>query len=72
MKTILLNKRNLQAILKSLRGTKYLEITKLENGYEVTANQDGKSIKKGDVLLKAMKGTNGYLVSAKEGMLMTS
>ena len=72
MKTILLNKRNLQAILKSLRATKYLEVTKLDNGYEVTANQDGKSIKKGDVLLKAMKGTNGYLVRAQEGLLMAS
>ena len=35
----------------------------------VTAKKDGKAIKKGDTLLKAMIGTNGYLVRSQAGML---
>ena len=69
METKIINKTNLQAILKSLRGTPFCKVTKLDNGYEVTASRDGKTIKQGDVLLKAMIGTNGYLVRAKTGLL---
>ena len=70
MKTIVLNKRNLQSILQTLRGNDYITVAKIDNGYQVTANQDGRNIKKGDTLLKAMNGSNGYLVQYKEGLLL--
>jgi hypothetical protein len=72
METKIINKNNLQAILKSLRGTSFCEVTKVNNGYEVIASRNGKNISKGDVLLKAMKGNNGYLVRVKVGLLSTA
>ena len=47
----------------------FCDVQKISNGYVVTAKKDGKTIKKGDTLLKAMIGTNGYLVRSQDGML---
>ena len=41
-----------------------------DEGYAVRANQDGKTIKKGDVLLKAYRNKHNYIVSHVEGLLI--
>ena len=47
----------------------FCDVQKISNGSVVTAKRDGKTIKKGDTLLKAMIGTNGYLVRGEDWML---
>jgi len=69
METKVITKPNMQRILKDLRTMSFCEVQKISNGYLVTAKKDGKAIKKGDTLLKAMIGTNGYLVRSQVGML---
>jgi|TARA_R110000824_G_scaffold268827_1_gene457442 hypothetical protein len=54
MKSIVMSKPNLQSILKGLR-VSGIEVTKIgESGY--------KGEHKGELVLKALKGRNGYLV----------
>ena len=69
METKIITKPNMQRILKDLRTMPFCDVQKISNGYLVTAKRDGKTIKKGDTLLKAMIGTNGYLVRSQVGML---
>tara|TARA_R100000306_G_scaffold60613_1_gene60918 strand:- start:2036 stop:2275 length:240 start_codon:yes stop_codon:yes gene_type:complete len=69
METKIITKPNMQRILKDLRTMPLCDVQKIENGYLVTAKKDGKTIKKGDTLLKAMIGANGYLVRSQAGML---
>tara|TARA_R100001086_G_C11738375_1_gene231744 strand:- start:137 stop:376 length:240 start_codon:yes stop_codon:yes gene_type:complete len=72
METKIITKPNMQRILKELRTMPFCDVQKIENGYLVTAKRDGKTIKKGDTLLKAMIGTYGYRVRSQAGMLDTS
>jgi len=69
MNSQIITKPNMQRILKELRTMPFCDVQKISNGYVVTAKKDGKTIKKGDTLLKAMIGTNGYLVRSQDGML---
>ena len=69
MTATVITKPNMQRILKQLRATKFADVQKVSNGYVVTANCDGKSIKTGDVMLKAMIGNNNYLVRSLPGLL---
>ena len=72
METKIITKPNMQRILKELRTMPFCDVQKISNGYLVTAKRDGKTIKKGDTLLKAMIGTNGYLVRSEPGLLDVS
>jgi hypothetical protein len=69
MNSQIITKPNMQRILKDLRATPFCDVQKISNGYVVTAKKDGKTIRKGDVLLKAMIGTSGYLVRSEPGLL---
>ena len=69
METKIITKPNMQRILKELRATSFCDVQKISNGYVVKAAMNGKTIRKGDVLLKAMIGTNGYLVRSEPGLL---
>ena len=72
METKIITKPNMQRILKDLRTMPFCDVQKISNGYLVTAKRDGKTIRKGDVLLKAMIGTSGYLVRSEPGLLDVS
>ena len=72
METKIITKPNMQRILKDLRTMPFCDVQKISNGYLVTAKRDGKIIRKGDVLLKAMIGTSGYLVRSEPGLLDVS
>ena len=72
METKIITKPNMQRILKELRTMPFCDVQKISNGYLVTAKRDGKTIKKGDTLLKAMIGTSGYLVRSEPGLLDVS
>ena len=72
MNSQIITKPNMQRILKDLRTMPFCDVQKISNGYLVTAKRDGKTIKKGDTLLKAMIGTNGYLVRSEPGLLDAS
>ena len=69
MTSQIISKPNMQRILKDLRQQSFCDVQKISNGYVVKAAMNGKTIRKGDVLLKAMIGTNGYLVRSEPGLL---
>lgn len=70
MTSVIIPKRNFQGILREFRqAPNWCTVVKLDNGYEVIANQDGNGIQKNDVLVKAMGGHRGYLVRHVEGLL---
>ena len=65
MERKVISKKNFQAILNSLKGNDFLEITKTADGYEARATANGNkasNIKKGDVLIKAVRSHSAYIV----------
>ena len=69
MNTIVIAKPNMQSILTVFKGEPLVSIETTKEGYIVRANQDGKTIKTGDVLLKAYRNKHNYIVSHVEGLL---
>jgi len=74
MERKVIDKKNFQAILKSLKGNDFLEITKTADGYEARATEDGNkasNIKKGDVLIKATRSHSAYYVRHFPNLLIS-
>ena len=69
METKVIAKPNLQNILTVFKNEPLVKIETTKEGYIVRANQDGKTIKTGDVLLKAYRNKHNYIVSHVEGLL---
>lgn len=70
METKVIGKPNMQNILKEFKDSPLVMIETTDEGYAVRANQDGKTIKKGDVLLKAYRNKHNYIVGHVEGLLI--
>ena len=69
METKVIAKPNLQNILTVFKNEPLVKIERTKEGYIVRANENGKTIKKGDVLLKAYRNKHNYLVTHVEGLL---
>ena len=69
METKVIAKPNLQNILTVFMNEPLLKIERTKEAYIVRANENGKTIKKGDVLLKAFRNKHNYIVTHVEGLI---